>query len=710
MSQNYSNLKKPKQQQKQSAIEWLPIIAPPDNYAPKSFMAHEGRKFGDPNLSTYKNKNGDICFYIERREAIDNKNNKKSFIPHSLFYRADNPDIQEWKNLAWKEDKPLFQEHLITEAAQKILICEGEKSVKFCNDNEYLKSNYLAVCWSGGSNNVHQTSFKALKGKEVYLLPDNDNAGLAAMHEVAKILIEEDITENINWINYDTSKLAEGWDIADSLPPNETIENFLNATEYEPDLKTWKEIDKVENDRAAKKTIKELVNKFIYVREAKAFWDVEFHTMLDEKELSDYYKHITKTGRGVGNLLLQSKETIKVIKYFSHAGLKPGVLELKANQILDYPAGKYFNIYRPNTIELIDEDVSEYFDYYKWLFGPDKWEVIEQFIAFMVQHPGQKILWVLLLISIKEGVGKNLLMMIISACLGRQNVYENVSVAQLTSKHSTIMEGTQCVCLNELSLSGGTKDKIEISNQIKSLFTDRETVIDRKNKNIIKIPNFTNFLVFSNDPRCVKLSKTTRRYYIAVVKKDDAEVEKRITDLGEKIVDIAVNRPGVFLNYFKKVKITNPKMFYANAPRTDDLEELIENTKDDIFYYLDDLLPRFKREGIMTRGNLAAYLQGQQTKIPFWNYAHLDTWLKENCTKWNNNAHTKQGIYSDQRVRFYLLEDRYVESIGHSNLGPGHEDYRPPTVFNKNISKMTETELGDYKSLIENYNQKIFNL
>ena len=688
MSVNYSDYKNLKNKIIQSDIEWVPTLTTKNNFAPKSFMANHARKFQNPNLFTYKNVNNVVCFYIERKEACESKDGKKKFIPHSLWCRKDNSEFLEWKNKDWNENKPLYNEHLIPTTNLKILICEGEKAANFVNTNSYLKSKFLAVCWSGGSNRVYQTNFEALKNREVYLLPDNDSAGLLAMHEVAKTLIENDITENIKWFNYDSSKLAEGWDIADTLPPGESIENFLTSVEYEVDEQSWKKIDRATADRATKETLKELVNRYIYIRSVRSFWDRKYYVMVDKDELSDYYKHITKQGTGIGNLLLQCKDCVKVISYFSHAGLKPGVLSLKNNEVLDYSAGKYFNIYRPNEVEPIEEDVSEIINYYSWLLGQEKWRVVEQFIAYMVQHPGKKVLWVLLIISITEGAGKNLLMQIISACLGRHNVYENCSVAQLVSKHSTILEGTQCLCLNELSLSGNTRDKVEINNQLKNIFSDREVIIDRKNKPICKIPNLTNVIVFSNDSRCVKLNNETRRYYLSNIKHNRLEIHKRIEPLAFKIVDIADNRPGAFLNYFKKVKIENEKMFYASAPRTDDLETIIEDTKDDIHKYLDDLKGVFERKGVMSRKCLAEYLASQQTKVPFYNYNHIDDWLGNNCIKFPNGQKQKQGETANGRIRFYLLKDNFIESVG--------DKASDKVIFNKKLSLMSESELGKY--------------
>jgi putative DNA primase/helicase len=90
------------------------------------------------------------------------------------------------------KDRPLFREETIKGNDKKIIIAEGEKAV--VEAEKKIEFTDYKVMLVGGSNQVHLTNFEALKDREVILWPDNDEAGLKAMTEVALTLLEKDIT------------------------------------------------------------------------------------------------------------------------------------------------------------------------------------------------------------------------------------------------------------------------------------------------------------------------------------------------------------------------------------------------------------------------------------------------------------------------------------------------------------------------------------
>ena len=80
-------------------------------------------------------------------------------------------------------------------------------------------------------------------------------------------------------------------------------------------------------------------------------------------------------------------------------------------------------------------------DFFIWLIGEKKWRIIEQWIAYMLIYPGEKIKWSIVLVSAVEGVGKGLLAHICSRILGEDNVNENANYKHLTNSHNTLLVG-----------------------------------------------------------------------------------------------------------------------------------------------------------------------------------------------------------------------------------------------------------------------------
>ena len=61
----------------------------------------------------------------------------------------------------------------------------------------------------------------------------------------------------------------------------------------------------------------------------------------------------------MSSLLLKSEDLIKVHSYMTHAGLAPGVVEIKPGQIIGIEPGKYLNNYRPSNVVSAAGDVTE---------------------------------------------------------------------------------------------------------------------------------------------------------------------------------------------------------------------------------------------------------------------------------------------------------------------------------------------------------------
>ena len=168
-----------------------------------------------------------------------------------------------------------------------------------------------------------------LENKKIILFPDNDEEGFKAMHHVAKILIENGITEDISIVDGHKG-LEDGWDIAD--PINKYIKGITplslleGAKEYIPDDGIWEKIEEEYSKRAAKEAASDFINKYVYVRDRKEFFEMESHKFVDKTQVNDWYFHITKN---MSMMLLKDQELVKVHSYLTHAGLLPGVIEVK---------------------------------------------------------------------------------------------------------------------------------------------------------------------------------------------------------------------------------------------------------------------------------------------------------------------------------------------------------------------------------------------
>ena len=714
MSYNYSLVKKSKN--KSSKKNKLFIKPPAKNTYPTSVDKHMKRYGLSHNHYQYRNIKGETCFWVIRYEPGElNGNSKKVLVPMS-FCKATNT----WEKGSWPKDRPLFQENFLKNAADgdEVVIVEGEKAVQALTK---LKKFKHIVTWSGGSNAVHQTDFTALRNKKIILWPDNDEEGFKSMQHVGKILIDNEITEDINWIK-PLKELPTGWDVADLVVRDESwpIEALQNATrevidkmikaqeEFIPNKETWDEIDAQYVERELKEKVTEFNKNYVYVRDRKEFFEINTYKFLDKNQVNDWYRHLTKN---MADQLLKNPELIKVHSYLTHAALPSGVVDIKQNQIAGVAPGRYLNNFKGSTVEAIEataavdkENLGRILGYFNWLLP--NWQTVSQIIAYIIKFPGQKIKWATLIVSKTEGVGKGLLAQLIQGMLGADNVEINVSHSQMTNKHSTIIEGKQLIILNEVLISGTGLEKKEITNKMKSLFTDATIVIEPKGKPQITIPNFCNFIIFSNDEGCMHLNNESRRYFVDFIERTAEEIMKMLEESGVKdLILAALDGDGIKhlkYHFMNNVEIEDTKIFHQRAPVTKSMLEMVDKSRPEAIRLLDtalkDNMPPFKNfypdyqdgantvdlnapeiwirdqndaqrsipqfSGMVIRDEFYEFLKGHKKyQNLFLNLDILEDWIKEKAIPWPNGELTKQIVFKDSseqvssRPRAYLIKD-----------------------------------------------------
>ena len=225
--------------------------------------------------------------------------------------------------------------------------------------------------------------------------------------------------------------------------------------------------------------------------------------LLNKTQINDW-NYAAMKGHSLDRALLKHKNLIKVHSVFTHAGMEPGVVEVKHGQHEAIDQGIYFNTYRPTNIEAEPGDVSAILEYYKWLLGENNWHWIEQYIAYMVQNPGKKVRWAPVIVSV-EGAGKGLLASLISSLLGHHNCNTQLQYDQMVNQFSNILMGLQFGIINELDLSS-RKNVKQLTNALKKFITDDTLTIELKGRPQIKIRFFCNFIIFSNDGDCLHLT------------------------------------------------------------------------------------------------------------------------------------------------------------------------------------------------------------
>ena len=160
----------------------------------------------------YINQDGEVICSV-RRYDIDGKKEFRPFLPNNTYSKA--PEI-----------RPLYNIPNILDNKQVIWV-EGEKCAE-----ALIQSGYTATCTLGGAgsltkNNSHKFDFTPLRGKEVILWPDNDEAG-KRLAEIVRDLCIDVQASSVTMLKPPFDK-PEKWDAADAVDEQFDIQAFIDS-------------------------------------------------------------------------------------------------------------------------------------------------------------------------------------------------------------------------------------------------------------------------------------------------------------------------------------------------------------------------------------------------------------------------------------------------------------------------------------------------
>lgn len=192
--------KKPKQLKRPSSELIYP--APADAFNVVSKTNH--------GIWCYRDKDKNILMYVTRHNLQDGN---KYYTPHT--YRQQPTGSAYWDSIAtgltaW----PLFNLdvlHLMPDA--NVMIVEGEKTAVAAST---LMDDWVVTTWHGGSNAYNRVDLEPLRGRKVWLFPDNDKVGNDAMLGMQARLLDIALSCELIVIP-SPEQYAKGWDLADGV-------------------------------------------------------------------------------------------------------------------------------------------------------------------------------------------------------------------------------------------------------------------------------------------------------------------------------------------------------------------------------------------------------------------------------------------------------------------------------------------------------------
>lgn len=182
----------------------------------------------------YKNSVGETVGYVVRYNSMDGK---KEFRQYTV--NGGKLEAHKW----YDEVAPFYNEHLLN-SKLPVLIVEGEKTADAAQ--AIFGDRFCCISWVGGSSTAKKVDFERLRGRKVYICPDNDNPGYKAADALIAGLLQ--IAESVMVLDVKGLGVSDGWDIADLLTGSEidydTVLASLLSLRPLPKCIAFKKIDK----------------------------------------------------------------------------------------------------------------------------------------------------------------------------------------------------------------------------------------------------------------------------------------------------------------------------------------------------------------------------------------------------------------------------------------------------------------------------------
>lgn len=203
----------------------LPDLMPPAT----SFQTNSTQQRKIASTYDYRDEVGELVFQVVRFEPKD--------------FKQRRPKPGGGWNWSVKGVRviPYRLPQLLNNSDQAVFVVEGEKDA-----DKLAKLGLLATCNAGGAGNWTKDLAAFLHGRDVVILPDNDEAGQRHAQKVASSLLN--VAERIRIV--ELPELPAKGDVSDWLNAGGNRESLLELVDrceaWQPDLEPWPEITSLE--------------------------------------------------------------------------------------------------------------------------------------------------------------------------------------------------------------------------------------------------------------------------------------------------------------------------------------------------------------------------------------------------------------------------------------------------------------------------------
>lgn len=256
-----------------------------------------------------------------------------------------------------------------------------------------------------------------------------------------------------------------------------------------------------------------------------------------------------------------------------------------AGPFFEHEGKRFINTYRETGIApcgALDDDGQAVVDLFMghvrfMIENEDEQRLLVDYLAWIIQHPGQKINWALL-IQGAQGVGKSYFAVVMQNLLGLMT--RNVEPMALSGRFTAWAHGALLAVIEEIRISG--ENRFELIDRLKPFVSNNVVQIEEKGRDQRTVPNFQTYLLLTNHKDALPVNENDRRYapIFSRVQSEEQLFEELGGRLGAdayftKLFDDSERRADALSFFLRNWKISEGFSAKGRAPHTSAREEMI---------------------------------------------------------------------------------------------------------------------------------------
>lgn len=205
--------------------------------------------------------------------------------------------------------------------------------------------------------------------------------------------------------------------------------------------------------------------------------------------------------------------------------------------------------------------------------------IVLDYLAFLVQNPGQKVRWMILLQG-AQGCGKSVIADIMRIVLGARHV-KIVDCQTIHTQYNDWMDKAQFIVIEEIRVAGHNRH--DVMNALKAVVTNDVIRINQKFKDSRETQNRANLMALTNYRDAIVVDENDRRHcVIQCLMQTKHQVLSMGTDYFEDLYTLLNDNPEGLRWFFENWRISENFNPNGHAPKTVYMSELIDSCANEL--------------------------------------------------------------------------------------------------------------------------------